>query len=133
MGSLKALRKSGSSAYLSGAPMRWLTEGSVEAEIRYFHEGKSADRRIEVLRSLGIETQDNPDHLSYGQKKLVCLLSLPERLELVALDEPFADLSLKHIGVVEDFLEEQVTSSNWRAVIMSFSSDVVKEGENDTD
>lgn len=117
-------KRQGLFAYLAGEPMRWITEDTVLGELQWYHRNTSLERRVSLLRDVGVTREANPEYLSYGQRKIVSLLSLPDILRVVCLDEPFADLSLPYIECVEQFINRQVVDEKWRAVVISQSSDV---------
>jgi len=121
--SLKNLNKVGQSVYLAAEPHRWLTEDTVESEIRQLNPDPS--RRLEILKSHGIEGNADLNQLSYGQRKFVATLSLPPECELVCLDEPFADLGVEFIEALEDFLLDQAKNDRWKIIMISHSSDVL--------
>jgi ABC-type glutathione transport system ATPase component len=122
-----AIRRRGESVFLPGEPFRWLTESTVAEELGRFHLGNDFDRRLKILGARGITAEADPEHLSYGERKLVCTLSLPEHLELVCLDEPFADLGGPLLETMEQFICDQVDSMHWSSVLISHSSDVSLE------
>lgn len=124
IGPFAAARANGVTAFLPAEPFRWITEDSVEAELRMFHQDDELNRRLTILEDHRISRARNPDYLSYGQKKLVATLSLPNKCDLVCLDEPFADLGLSYIEAIESFIADQIDRENWRSVVMSHSSDV---------
>lgn len=124
LGTFASLRKAGNSVFLPAEPFRWLTEQSIGTELSFFHQNDEFQRRCKILEPLGISSQDNPDYLSYGQKKLLALLAIPDRCELVCLDEPFADLGSEYIDITEKFITNQIDSSKWNVVVMSHSSDI---------
>lgn len=124
LGSLRALRNAGLSVFLPAEPFRWLTEASIAAELQLNHEGQELARRVRIMESCGLSIGGSPDNISYGQKKLLAVLSIPNRCELVCLDEPFADLSLEYIQILEEFISRQIKESKWTAVVISHSSDI---------
>lgn len=119
-----ALRREGLSVYLPAEPFRWITEPTVEGELSLFNKDAELERRLGIATSCGLSREQNPEHMSYGQRKLLALLSLPNRCELVCLDEPFADLGTAYITALEEFIASQLTRGHWRSVVMSHSSDV---------
>jgi energy-coupling factor transporter ATP-binding protein EcfA2 len=118
------IRQAGLSVYLPGEPFRWLTEESISDELLRYHDGDTLTRRLGILERYRINANVNPEYLSYGERKLVCLMSLPEHLDLVCLDEPFADMSITLIKEMEDFIGSMVTSGKWRSVLISHASDL---------
>jgi lipoprotein-releasing system ATP-binding protein len=123
-GAPAAIRKIGRSIYMPGEPFRWITEDTVEAELQRYHEGASLGRRYKILEECGIAKENNPEALSYGQRKLVCLMSLPEKLDMVCLDEPFSDMSVPLIEQMEKFIDGMVEAANWQCVLISHASDL---------
>jgi energy-coupling factor transporter ATP-binding protein EcfA2 len=123
-GSPAQLRKAGLSVYLPGEPFRWLTEDTVGQELRFYHHAGSLSKRLALLKKYKIFEQTNPDHLSYGERKLVCLMSLPEQMDVVCLDEPFADMSATLIRETEEFIDQMVATSKWKSVLISHASDL---------
>lgn len=71
---------------------------------------EEADMRVrDCMKLFGIEdlAEKVPYHLSGGQKKMVALASVMSLSpEVLILDEPFAGLDGKRIGLLEDFLKE---------------------------
>jgi energy-coupling factor transporter ATP-binding protein EcfA2 len=119
-----AIRRTGRSIYMPGEPFRWITEDSVEAELGRYHDGITLQRRYSILGKYGITKGMNPETLSYGQRKMVCLLSLPENLDVVCLDEPFSDMSIPLIEETEHFIDSMIQTSNWKCVLISHASDL---------
>lgn len=121
---LEGIRRLGRSVFLPAEPIRWLTEETAKAEVELFCHGAALARRLDFLLDAGINPDAQIDNLSYGQRKLLSLLSLPEKLEIACIDEPFADLNERLFSLVEKFLDEQIASENWRCVVLSSSSDI---------
>jgi ABC-type multidrug transport system ATPase subunit len=118
------MRKAGLSVYLPGEPFRWLTEDTVAEELTPYHRGSNLAQRYSILAKYGIFEATNPDYLSYGERKLVTLMSLPEEMDLVCLDEPFSDMSTTLIREIEIFIDQMVTENKWKSVLISHASDL---------
>jgi energy-coupling factor transporter ATP-binding protein EcfA2 len=99
-------RKSGLSAYRPPEPSWFLSEGSVETELRRFVSSVDLKTRFEYLAARGIRPDDRLSQLSFGQQKLVMFGSIPGNARLVVLDEPLSGLSLPSREGVIGFLKE---------------------------
>ena len=113
--SLRGFRRNGQSAFLPAEPSAWLSEELVQQEVSLFRYWNSTTQ--EDLQRFDIDPTHHVFELSYGQRRLLTLLSLPVELTLVILDEPFHGLSPKSAAGVAKLLEERL-SSTWKAVII---------------
>lgn len=118
-GRLKSWRNRGVSAFVPATPDLWLPERSVAEELQDFHGNGLDSGALEVLASAGIQPDTPISQLSFGQKRLVVLAALPRTLELLVLDEPFADLSASSESVVKALIDDRVSSGEWASVVLT--------------
>ena len=118
----KPLRQSGLSVFLPAEPDKWLCESSVQDEIALYHWGVVTAEQSSVLNEFQIPLTKRVDQLSYGQRKALSIVSLPETLTLVFIDEPFVDLSYASAQSISRFIKMRVARQQWRCVVLSTAS-----------
>lgn len=118
---LRHLRKEGLTAFLPAESSKWITENTVRDEILLLRK-ELDDDILSIFQKANIDLNKKTEALSAGQKKLISILSLPDNLEIIFLDEPFTDLSKSLSNVVFKFLLNQLKQKKWKALYISTAS-----------
>ena len=119
--SLTSIRRRGMSVFLPASPDLWLPDRSVEEELREFHPNGLDGLETELLTQASVDGSRRLSQLSYGQKRLVALIALPRRLELLFLDEPFADMSVESAVGVLQLVTHRAAVSDWQTIVLSLT------------
>lgn len=120
---LSSLFRKGLSAYIPGEPVRWLSEDTVKDEINLLHNTEDVPSECKgLLSECGIALDRKVSSLSYGQQKIVSIVSIPPHLKLVVLDEPFADLSSTWVFTLANYIKK--ASQNWECCYICMNSDL---------
>jgi ABC-type multidrug transport system ATPase subunit len=104
-------RNMGYTAFRPSEPSMFLSEVSVESELRRFVPASEIEMRIEYLHRHGIRPSDTVSELSFGQRKLVGFATISDTARLVVLDEPLAGLSYDSRQRLVRFLGDMHESS----------------------
>lgn len=119
--SLRSIRRRGMSVFLPAIPDLWLPERTVEDELQEFHRDGLDSFEAELLEKADLAGDRRISQLSFGQKRLLAVLGLPNKLEFVFLDEPFADLSIESANLVLELVQRRTGTGDWQSVILSLT------------
>ena len=113
------LRKHVHSFYLPGEPESIIAESTVRREIEGISPQEEVEERLNSLEKLSIYSDMNRSDLSYGQEKIVAFYTLPKKLTLVILDEPFANLSEHFQSEISFLLLNRIKNKDWYSVVIT--------------
>lgn len=103
----RTYRRLGFSAFRPAEPAWFLSEQCVRTELERFLSGTELQERLDDLAKRDIQATDRLSILSYGQKKLVMLATIPKEARLIVVDEPLSGLSERNRTALADSLRSQ--------------------------